>query len=76
VDYAKEENPVGFSLSRVCQVHRVEGTRVGRAVHQQVKLTAAGQLDRYLLPVTFRCESEARDNAALRNVPRRAMRRA
>lgn len=34
---------------------RVSGT------HQQVKLTAAGQLDRYLLPATFRCKSEARD---------------
>jgi len=64
---------VDFSLSCTCQVkYVVEGTRAGQAVHQQVKLTAAGQLDRYLLPATFRCESEARDKAP----PRRATQRA
>lgn len=68
-----EENSVGFSLSRACQmkyaVLKVHAS--GKRYTKQVKLTAAGQLDRYL-PVTFRREPVASDKAR----PRRAALRA
>jgi len=47
------------------EVRRAGHTRAQRSgTRQQVKLTAAGQLDRYLLPATFRGVSGApRDKA-------------
>jgi len=59
-----QASSVRFSRVR-SEIRRAGHTRAQRSgTRQQVKLTAAGQLDRYLLPATFRGMSDApRDKA-------------